>query len=52
MYLELLLEDRVILDNGIKMRLTHTALTQQVAFPKAVYLGRLYVTTDLHINSY
>ena len=52
MYRELLLEDRVIMDNGIKIRLTHTALTQQVAFAKGVYLGRLYVTADFHINSY
>jgi len=51
MYRELPLEDRVIVDNGIKIRLTRTALTQQVAFPKGVYLGRPYVTTDFHINS-
>ena len=52
MYRDLLVEDRVMVNNGIKLRLTRIVMTQQVVFPKGVYLGRLHVTTDFHINSY
>jgi len=52
LYRDLLIEDRVMVDNGIKIHLTRRAMNQNVVFPKGVYLGHLHVTTDFHINSY
>jgi len=48
---DLLVKDRVTVDDGIKIRLTRLATTQ-VIFPRGVYLGALHTTTTLHINSY
>ena len=49
-YRDLLVEDRVAVDDGIKIRLTRLATT--AVFPRGVYLGALHITTTLHINSY
>jgi len=51
-YRDLLVNDKVATDYGIKIRLTRLATTQQVVFPRGVYLGALHITTTLHINSY
>ena len=51
-YSDLLVEDKVAVDDGIKIRLTRLATTQQVAFPRDIYLGALHITTTLHLNSY
>jgi len=51
-YCDLLVEDKVAVDDGIKIRLTRLATIQQVVFPRGVYLGALHITTTLHLNSY
>jgi len=51
-YRNLLVEERVTVDDGIRIRLTRLATTQEVVFPRGVYLGALHITTTLHINSY
>jgi len=47
-----LVEGSVLVKNGIKIRLSRLAMTQLAIFPKGVYLGRLHVQTDFHVNSY
>ena len=51
-YRDLLVKDKVAMYNGIKIKLTSLAATQQEVFPRAVYLGALHITTTLHSNSY
>ena len=51
-YRDLLVEDRVAVGDGIRIRLTRLATTQQVVFPRGVYLGAVHITTTLHVNSY
>jgi len=51
-YRDLLVKDKVAVYDGIKIKLTSLATTQQVVFPRGVYLGALHITTTLHLNSY
>ena len=51
-YRDLLVKDKVTVYNGIKIKLTSLATTQQAVFPRGVYLGDLHTTTTLHSNSY
>ena len=50
-YRDLLVNDKVAVYDGIKIKLTSLATTQ-VVFPRGVYLGALHITTTLHLNSY
>jgi len=52
MYRDVLVEGSVIVNNGIKICLSRLAMIQQAIFPKGVYLGRLHVQTDFHVNPY
>jgi len=47
-YRDLLVEDKVVVDDGIKIRLTRLATTQQVVFPRGVNLGALHTTTTAY----
>jgi len=51
-YRDLLVENKVAMYDGIKIKLTSLAITQQAVFPRGVYLGALHITTTLHSNSY
>jgi len=51
-YRDLLDNNKVAVYNGIKIKLTSLAITQQTVFPRGVYLGALHITTTLHSNSY
>ena len=51
-YRDLLVEDRVAVNDGIKIRLTRLSTTKQAVFPRGVYLGALHIVTLLHINVY
>ena len=51
-YCDLLVENKVVLYDGIKIKLTSLAITQQAVFLRGVYLGALQITTTLHSNSY
>ena len=52
MHRHVLVEGSVLVNNGIKIRLSCLAMTQQAIFPKGCYLGRSHVQTDFHVNSY
>jgi len=49
---DLLANEKVAVNDEIRIRLTRLATTPQVVFPGGVYLGALHFTTTLHINSY
>ena len=51
-YRDLLVKDKMVVYNGIKIKLTSLAITQRAVFPRGVYLGALHITTTLHSNSY
>jgi len=51
-YRDLLVEYRVAVNDGIKIRLTRLATTKQAVFPRGAYLGALHIVTPLHINVY
>lgn len=51
-YQDSLVEERVYIDNGIKLRLTKQTTTKPIVFAKGAYLGNLHIVTPLQANIY
>jgi len=49
---DLLNEGVVTISKGIHLKLTLLAATQHTFMPKGIFIGELYVITNLHVNSF